>query len=1332
MKKIVFRLAVILIVLISRNGLAQTSSQPFSSTYEVQKIPANPDVAQLGRFGDVPVDKYNGTANISIPVYEIDHDGLKIPIALKYNSSGIRVEQEASWVGLGWSLSDGITITREVNGYEDIYNSSDANARSVGWIYSRDYLFPNPEDNYTLPGSLSEMDLVEILHKKTTDYKVDLEPDFFTVNLPSGACKFTLPKIVGSETILTAVPSDGKNYKMLYDIVNREFNVTDPNGFVYYFTVKEMSTGYGSYESIDNYSKKGVVAGIRFPTFQGKQMISSWRVSSIKSPLGRELTFTYQNGFYFSFPHFTESQEILQFNYPSLLTAWNNAQIYLSQTAEPSASMSGSLNAFYVKNLTSISGDFGSVEFVLSNRSDLVSKKDKLALSGFNPLTEPWNTYLDFGDSLIAKKVDQIVIKNKANDVVKTANLTYSYFNSQWVGIESASVWSTADPFQCDVSYLRLKLDRVDIGDQKYLLEYNQPNSLPAKFSRSLDFWGFNNGKANSTKIPSFNRFYVNHPSFTFNDEWHEFFIRVTGGNRGADVNYGKIGILQKITYPTGGYTMLDYEGHKVSMTNITYSPTQNLSNGSGQLRFTNLTSSKDYKYSYQYMKLAKTPTYSLYDYNVPLCDYPVANSYPINTQFTINASGSCGRTVKIVASISCVTGCSQTYTPFGRAVWLVNVATGLEINVFDFVNPNPSLQKELTLEDGVYQLKTTATWFQSSPTVALITTATVYVSQTPPPSTLIQSEEFEVGGARLKSIANYQSDGTFVSKTNYLYDQYYSVNGQPVSNGKLMDELIFHSKAHNLFDYTASDYLQNLNGSGAILSSDIKIRTNQSANGSHIGYSLVREESVDVNGNKLGQIATEFMNSPNDYVMKPTEDLPKITSGVIAAEDFHTTFSDLPSLGISGYRVMYGSVYILGTRPISYDYSNGSVLSERVFDQSNNLVKETLNSYNVVSAWSGSGIGATAGKYPIVYFFQQYMINFQPYQIIQPGQFQLNLTKRSVFNANIEYLNGSQIANSTDYYYDNPTHLLMTRSSTSASDGNLYTTKYYYPQDLPSVPLMTDLVSKNNVTKPIITERYQGTAATPYATLLEKVQTFYSNTNSITGDVLPKEVFTYNLGDVTGQQRVLYEKYSNYGTLIQYRKSNENVPVSLLWGHYKLLPIAQVTNALVDQVAFTSFDEPAIPEGGWQMSGTLTSVTSKTGSKCLGTGGSLTKTGLANGDYVVGFWAKLITGSSGTVTINGTPITITDTNWKYNQVTKIGTSISLTNSNVYIDELRLYPIGAQMTSYTYKPLVGITSQTDANGKIQYFEYDDIGRLLRIKDTDGNIIKQFKYNYKNQ
>ncbi|WP_343748370.1 hypothetical protein [Fluviicola sp.] len=87
------------------------------------KMPGGPDQPETQRFtpisADNLVDLFSGDFSYNVPLLDVDG----YPINLAYNA-GVGMEQEASWVGLGWNLNPGV-INRQMRGIPDDFNGTD-------------------------------------------------------------------------------------------------------------------------------------------------------------------------------------------------------------------------------------------------------------------------------------------------------------------------------------------------------------------------------------------------------------------------------------------------------------------------------------------------------------------------------------------------------------------------------------------------------------------------------------------------------------------------------------------------------------------------------------------------------------------------------------------------------------------------------------------------------------------------------------------------------------------------------------------------------------------------------------------------------------------------------------------------------------------------------------------------------------------------------------------------------------------------------------------------------------------------------------------------------
>jgi YD repeat-containing protein len=54
----------------------------------------------------------------------------------------------------------------------------------------------------------------------------------------------------------------------------------------------------------------------------------------------------------------------------------------------------------------------------------------------------------------------------------------------------------------------------------------------------------------------------------------------------------------------------------------------------------------------------------------------------------------------------------------------------------------------------------------------------------------------------------------------------------------------------------------------------------------------------------------------------------------------------------------------------------------------------------------------------------------------------------------------------------------------------------------------------------------------------------------------------------------------------------------------------------------------------------------------------------------------------------------------------------------------------AMITTYTHKPLIGVSSVTDPKGDTQTYHYDSFNRLKEVRDKNGNILSENQYHYR--
>lgn len=281
------------------------------------------------------------------------------------------------------------------------------------------------------------------------------------------------------------------------------------------------------------------------------------------------------------------------------------------------------------------------------------------------------------------------------------------------------------------------------------------------------------------------------------------------------------------------------------------------------------------------------------------------------------------------------------------------------------------------------------------------------------------------------------------------------------------------------------------------------------------------------------------------------------------------------------------------------------------------------------------------------------------------------NLIYRKVIN----YLPSGNIVDENNFYYDVTNQNLM-YTYHKKEDGVTYPLidlkKYSYPYDMNGEPFMSDLMSINKIDNPALVQNYSVeidptsilymTPSDQYLTSQSKV--ILSKDANTSNLVMPVQIMAA-IGENTLHNIGEFQKYDDKGNLLQYL-SESGIPTTIIYGYNQIYPIAKIEGATYNEVM-----------GALNLSNSTISY-------------------LSSDIYVKSNLDK--------------------------------DEISENQLIDALDSFRKNPnlVNFQITTFTYNPLVGVTSVTLPSGMREIYSYDLSNRLKEVKrqekDSNGNFI----------
>ena len=1251
---------------------------------------SSPNAASLGKYGDIPVGYHTGTPQISIPLYTVKAGNLSLPIGLSYHASGLKVMEPASWVGAGWSLNAGGVITRTVMGLPDERGTNAGSVEEKGHFSDygyNNYMYSSGQEDWIGFGA----------------GRKDGEPDLFFFNFGGYSGKFYFrddrtPVLVPQQDlkIVPYFPADTSQTCCSYvtgDASIQGFTVTTPDGTQYFFGRTPGFTGTAPIEVTNSYTAQ---AG------GGGYIISGWYLNKIQSADGQfsiNLNYAQENYGYFTLSTFPINPQV----------------------------SSGTWGAQYGYNLVK--------NLITGVRlSSITFPNGTVSLSGGAVRTDLSSNYpYVFADSTNtqAMTLGSLQIADSGT-FCKKYKFFYGYFIDSTTG--QPGYYGTPGVFTLFTDKKRLRLDSVQeiscdsvyrVPPYKFAYYAEQ---VPRRITFAQDHWGFYNGATGNSQMI---------PTYTLNGSV------VNGANRDASWPAMRGGALTQITYPTGGTTNLNFEPHYLS--------SYHYSTGTGTLinlvanmygQFTD-TAAGNFTTNGTLitLDLNNQSTYTAYfkvtdASNAVVYNTSIGNNTHLTFTFTLAAG-----TYHAMEYIPV----APQYAGGGLQAQLQQITS--DTTLYNIVVGGLRIQSVVT-NDGLGGPAMTTSYGYTNPggmSTGVLYSVPTYVQQVR--NDLIAN----IGYFDMAGGGSFQVNAGNINGCPSVNGGDYFVSGgsiRPMSSvqgNHFGYQTVTVSQSGN--GYSVYNYYTTTSGYSGIVP-DVCVRT--ATVGSGCITSTPNYPSAPAPFDyKRGELYYEQHYSNSGQLLKDIYYYPVFdASAVLSTPAFivqqHNTGASNLLLGtkyeLSTVRKVKmltmeddysaaGGVYVTKTNTIYY----GSAFH----NQPTRTVTSTSTGDSLVQTIKYAFDFRIPGCDSISDCSQAYNTSCASCQTTYNSA--RTACSGDAHCLQTAYLNYLQCLTTSRISYDscrkvnymNSSNLFATCHTNASNAGDTLLKPVLRLQDMyDNAPIEASDWKNTNL---------RHSSFTKYDTSISPLGFAYPGRTQLISLTTPSGTFsaaTVASHTISKDSRYLEEStYKFSAGNPQQVLARDGVPIAYVWDYRNTQPIAKVSNATVDQVAYTSFESDG--NGSWSIPSGARDTFSITGAKSYNlSNGGCVRAGLSSGStYVVSYWSK--TGSSFTVTgsagyTQGKTIAINGANWTYFEHKVTGASSVTVSGTGDIDELRLYPATAQMTTYTYSPLIGMSSQCDIDNRISYYTYDGLGRLKVVKDQDGNVVKTIQYHYQGQ